>query len=222
MAADWGEGKIDGQDLVKRGSLELGLAVTSLIGVGVVGKILQKAITHLPASWRRPVDDFLRGLFTKHRDPLDEPQRLDPLRNGNPSGTGWTRGTDYGPDPQYGLPRTPSSPLNAKNPLPDELGDGLDGIGGSLDDLWGVNPATGKPFTQSEWMDRFSDGSGDIRWPPNGGARAGLAGAVHRPRRVRVGLRQPAGPCRRCGRRLPRHPARRAVRPTLAATHDAR
>ncbi|SFJ64234.1 hypothetical protein [Cellulomonas sp. KH9] len=59
VAADWGEGKIDGQELVKRGSIELGLAVTSLIGVGVVGKILQKALTHLPASWRRRIDDWL-------------------------------------------------------------------------------------------------------------------------------------------------------------------
>ncbi|WP_028047832.1 TNT domain-containing protein [Cellulomonas sp. URHE0023] len=173
VAADWGEGKIDGQDLVKQGSLELVFAITSLAGAGVIGKIGQKVIKHLPASWRRPLDDFIRGLFTKHRDPLDEPQRLDPLRNGNPSGTGWTRGSDYGPDPQYGLPRTPSSPLNADNPLPSTLGDGLEGVGGSLDDLWGTNPATGKPFTQSEWMDRFSDGGGDIRWPPNGGAVPG-------------------------------------------------
>ena len=61
VAADWGEGKIDGQELVKRGSIELGLALTSLIGVGVVGKILQKAFTHLPASWRRRLLQLTHG-----------------------------------------------------------------------------------------------------------------------------------------------------------------
>ncbi|NTW41897.1 MAG: hypothetical protein HGA44_18785, partial [Cellulomonadaceae bacterium] len=173
VAADWGEGTIDGQELVKQGSLELAFAAASFVGAGVIGKAGQKIIKHLPASWRRHVDDFLRGLGTKRRDPLDEPHRLDPLRSGNPSGPGWTRGSDYGPDPQYGRPRTPSSALSADNPLPTELGSGLDDIGGSLDDLWGIDPATGKPFTQREWMDRFSDGNGDIRWPPNGGAVPG-------------------------------------------------
>ncbi|KQR17656.1 hypothetical protein, partial [Cellulomonas sp. Leaf334] len=59
VVADWGEGKIDGQDLVKQGTLELALAITSLIGVGVVGKILQKTFTHLPASWRKKLDELL-------------------------------------------------------------------------------------------------------------------------------------------------------------------
>ncbi|TQL02662.1 hypothetical protein [Cellulomonas sp. SLBN-39] len=59
VVADWGEGTIDGQDLVRLGTLELGLAATSLLGVGVVGKILQKAVKHLPASWRRRLDDWL-------------------------------------------------------------------------------------------------------------------------------------------------------------------
>ena len=59
VVADWGEGKIDGQDLVKQGSLELALAITSLIGVGVVGKILQKTFKHLPASWRKKLEELL-------------------------------------------------------------------------------------------------------------------------------------------------------------------
>ena len=52
VAADWGEGRIDGQDLVKLGSLELGIAATALIGPGIVGKILQKGLEHLPTEWR--------------------------------------------------------------------------------------------------------------------------------------------------------------------------
>ena len=69
VAADWGEGKIAGQDLVKLGSLELGLALTSLIGVGVVGKILQKAVRHMPASWRRRIYDWLAPPNDRHRPP---------------------------------------------------------------------------------------------------------------------------------------------------------
>ncbi|GEL99239.1 hypothetical protein [Cellulomonas terrae] len=60
VVADWGEGKIDGQDLVKQGTLELALAITSLIGVGIVGKILQKTFKHLPASWRSWLEDLLK------------------------------------------------------------------------------------------------------------------------------------------------------------------
>ena len=59
VAADWGEGTIDGQELVQRGALELGIAVTSLLGIGVIGKIIQKGIKHLPASWRGRIDDRL-------------------------------------------------------------------------------------------------------------------------------------------------------------------
>ncbi|MBO0923031.1 hypothetical protein J1G44_00850 [Cellulomonas sp. zg-ZUI199] len=72
VAADWGEGKIAGQDLVKLGSLELGLALTSLIGVGVVGKILQKAVKHMPASWRRRILDLV------HSDPTLPSRAPDP------------------------------------------------------------------------------------------------------------------------------------------------
>ncbi|WP_222594611.1 hypothetical protein, partial [Cellulomonas xylanilytica] len=60
VVADWGEGKIDGQDLVKQGTLELALAITSLIGVGVVGKILQKTFKYLPASWRKKLEELLK------------------------------------------------------------------------------------------------------------------------------------------------------------------
>ncbi|MDC7121894.1 hypothetical protein OMK64_10140 [Cellulomonas fimi] len=61
VAADWGEGTIDGQELVQRGTLELGLAVTSLLGAGALGKIVQKTWKHLPASWTRKLEEWLAG-----------------------------------------------------------------------------------------------------------------------------------------------------------------
>ncbi|MFC4613985.1 hypothetical protein ACFO3K_04610 [Cellulomonas algicola] len=71
VAADWGEGTIDGQQLVQQGSLELALAVTSLLGAGAVGKILQKTLRHLPASWRSALDDlFSRPAPTRPRAPF--------------------------------------------------------------------------------------------------------------------------------------------------------
>ncbi|WP_456787679.1 hypothetical protein [Cellulomonas sp. P5_C5] len=59
VVADWGEGKIDGQDLVKQGSLELAFAITSMIGIGIAGKIAQKLFKHLPASWRKKLEELL-------------------------------------------------------------------------------------------------------------------------------------------------------------------
>ncbi|MBO0898886.1 hypothetical protein J1G43_02760 [Cellulomonas sp. zg-ZUI22] len=63
VAADWGEGSIDGQELVQRGSVELAFAVTSLVGAGALGKIVQKTWTRLPASWTGRIDDALERFF---------------------------------------------------------------------------------------------------------------------------------------------------------------
>ncbi|WP_456787683.1 hypothetical protein [Cellulomonas sp. P5_C5] len=60
VVADWGEGKIDGQDLVKKGSLELALAIASLVLIGGAGKIAQKIYKHLPDSWRKKIDELLK------------------------------------------------------------------------------------------------------------------------------------------------------------------
>lgn len=79
VVADWGEGTIDGQDLVRLGTLELGLAATSLLGVGVVGKILQKAVKHLPASWRSRIDDLLDRSPGTSRAPIIDEKKYDYL-----------------------------------------------------------------------------------------------------------------------------------------------
>ena len=85
VVADWGEGEIDGQDLVQQGSLELALAATSLLGAGVLGKIAQKSWKHLPASVRGRVDDALERLFRPRR-PLPDISDLDAIhpRHRNP------------------------------------------------------------------------------------------------------------------------------------------
>jgi hypothetical protein len=67
-AADWGEGKIDGQALVERGALEAGLAVLSLAGAGLVGKGLEKAWAHLPDSVAERIEKWVQKWARK-----DEP-----------------------------------------------------------------------------------------------------------------------------------------------------
>lgn len=85
VLADWGEGSIDGQDLVQQGSVELVLAATSLLGAGVIGKVLQKTWTRLPASVRGRVDDALERLFRSRR-PLPDISDLEAIhpRHRNP------------------------------------------------------------------------------------------------------------------------------------------
>lgn len=71
VAADWGEGTIDGQDLVQQGGLELALAIGSLVGFGAVGKLLQKTYHHLPDAWVKSSDEWL----TNDIRPPDPPNR---------------------------------------------------------------------------------------------------------------------------------------------------
>lgn len=173
VAADWGEGTIDGQQLVQRGALELGLAVTSLIGAGAIGKGLQKLVRHLPTSWRARFDELLGGL-ARRQGPLDHPGMVAPLRSGAPMGPGWRRIDDTRPDPQYHQPRGDHGPgLSGYDRVPDAVDPGVARIGGSLDDVWGTNPATGRPFTEAEWAERYVTGNGTVRWPPNDGAVPG-------------------------------------------------
>ncbi|WP_146929727.1 TNT domain-containing protein, partial [Cellulomonas xylanilytica] len=171
VVADWGEGKIDGQDLVKQGTLELALAITSLIGVGVVGKILQKTLQHLPASWRSKLDEWLKPLTGK--GPGTDAEQYGPLRNGGASGPGWSRQPDVEPDPLYGQTRLDFGPLNSRSQVPTTIDPDIQRLGGDLSDPWGIDPVTGLPFTQREWERRFVDGSGWPRWPPNRGAVPG-------------------------------------------------
>ena len=101
VAADWGEGTIDGQELVQRGSVELALTVTSLVGAGALGKIVQKTWPRLPASWTGRIDDTLERVFrprasapevTPHGAGADRP-------GGTPAGAadGAPPETDLGP-----------------------------------------------------------------------------------------------------------------------------
>ena len=172
VAADWGEGTIDGQDLVKKGTLELSLALASWVGAGVLGKVLQKSLTHLPASVRTKLDEFLASRIPR-TGPLDEAGMSAPLHSGSRQGNGWVRGNDVEPDLHYGEPRSSHAPLNTKNAVPSTIDPDIELLGGDLSDPWGVNPDTGAPFSEAEWTERFVDGNGDIRWPPNRGAVPG-------------------------------------------------
>ncbi|WP_456789717.1 TNT domain-containing protein [Cellulomonas sp. P5_C5] len=171
VAADWGEGKIDGQDLVKQGSLELALAITSIAGAGAVGKILQKSVERLPASWRKKLDDWLKPLTGK--GPGTSAEQYGPLRNGAPSGPGWSRRPDVEPDLLYGQPRLDFGPLNSRSQVPTAIDPDIQRLGGDLSDPWGTDPVIGRPFSQPEWEQRFVEGSGWPRWPPNRGAVPG-------------------------------------------------
>ncbi|WP_143082710.1 TNT domain-containing protein [Cellulomonas sp. KH9] len=185
VAADWGEGKIDGQELVKLGSLELGLAVTSLIGVGVVGKILQKALTHLPASWRSRIDDILaprRGVG----GPRTHDEMMAPLRSDSPSGPGWVREPDVAPDAQYGKPRSMTSYPRGGSAPPRTIDPDVARLGGDLSHPWGRDPHTGLPFTEREWSRRYINERADLRWPPNDGAVAGSRVVFHDLERFRA------------------------------------
>ncbi|GAA5163781.1 glycohydrolase toxin TNT-related protein [Ornithinimicrobium tianjinense] len=61
--ADWGEGKIDGQQLVQQLAGEALLtAVTSVIPGGAILRVAKKALQGLLPRLRRQLDDFFRGL----------------------------------------------------------------------------------------------------------------------------------------------------------------
>ena len=82
VAADWGEGKIDGQDLVQQGSLELAFAATSLLGVGVIGKIGQKILKALPESTQRQLDEWIEKVLRRGDDA--NPPHVYPAYAGKP------------------------------------------------------------------------------------------------------------------------------------------
>ncbi|GEK23166.1 TNT domain-containing protein [Cellulomonas xylanilytica] len=172
VTADWGEGDIDGQDLVKQGSLEIALALGSLIGFGAVGKMLQKTYGHLPDSWATRVDDLLEPHSVGDGSVLGD-ATLGPLHNGYPSGPGWTRQPDIEPDAAYGHARPDVATLSSRNQVPSTINSEIRRIGGDLADPWGIDPDTGSPFTEAEWTRRFTTAGGGVRWPPNRGAVSG-------------------------------------------------
>lgn len=178
VAADWGEGTIDGQDLVKRGSVELGLAATSLLGVGVIGKILQKALKHLPASWRSRIDDVLvppTGMV----GPRPRDEMMVPLRSDTPSGPGWVRVDDVAPDASYGRPRGAAPYPRGRSAPSRTINPDVAEMGGDLSHPWGHDPDTGLPLTERGWSLRYIDERAKLRWPPNDGAVAGSRVVFH-------------------------------------------
>lgn len=83
--ADWGEGKIDGKELVKRLAVEGAFTlVTALIPGGAFLRLGKKLLDKLPASLGRKITDFLERLFKK--DPPVEPGV--PGRQGDVPGSG--------------------------------------------------------------------------------------------------------------------------------------
>lgn len=64
--ADWGEGKIDGQELVQALALEGALTlVSAIIPFGFLGKMGSRLLDALPSSWNRNVRDFFERLFSR-------------------------------------------------------------------------------------------------------------------------------------------------------------
>ena len=216
VAADWGEGKIDGQDLVKKGSLEIGLALTSLIGFGVVGKIAQKTYRHLPDSWVKRIDDWFTPRTGTHLPASDNDMRA-PLHDSAGLGPGWTRGADIEPDALYGQTRPDFAPLNKWNEVPSTINPDIQRLGGDLSDPWGINPDTGLPFTQSEWLERFTGRLGRRPLATQPRRRARHTGRLHRRRALPRDLRRQVRPHRRHRWRLPGRPTGRLVRRESAA-----
>lgn len=83
---DWGEGKIDGQELVQglivEGAFTL---ISAMVPFGFLGKMGKKLFDLLPASWRRRMTDWweqmLRG--TPHPTPNRPPRSTDPVDVGS-------------------------------------------------------------------------------------------------------------------------------------------
>lgn len=77
--ADWGEGKIDGQELVQQLAIEGAFTLVSLlIPGGVFLKLGKKLLDALPASMRRKIVDFLARLFKRDQPPTPTPRGPGP------------------------------------------------------------------------------------------------------------------------------------------------
>jgi hypothetical protein len=126
------------------------------------------------------LDDLGEVGFTSDRQSgLDhagssESSALRILTSDDTSGPGWERRLDGPDDPDYGRPRQDAgSTLPAWAEPPAQASPEVRALGGDADHPWGNDPATGAPLTKDEWVVRYIDGNGDLRWPPNDGAVAG-------------------------------------------------
>nr|WP_240897256.1 TNT domain-containing protein [Kineococcus vitellinus] len=164
--ADWGEGTIDGQELVQRGALELGTAASTWLGVGAVVKGGQALLQHLPPSWVARAGEWLRELTGR---------RTDPTRSGAGAGSGWVRGGEVRlteREEAYGLDVGDGGRAEQADSLVKDVSPSVAALGGDPARRWGVDPVSGDPLTQAEWAARYLREDGSIRWPPDGGAVA--------------------------------------------------
>lgn len=79
---DWGEGKIDGQELVQGLILEGALTlISALVPFGFLGKVGTKLFDVPPASWRRRMVDWWEQMVrgTPHPTPNRPPRSTDPV-----------------------------------------------------------------------------------------------------------------------------------------------
>ena len=117
LIADWGEGKIDGQDLVKGLAGEALLtAITSIIPMGFLGRIGKLIFKKMPDSWKKKIADFLERLFKKggkaRPGPGAMPGKDVPVKGGTPD------------NPRQYSYKNPGEKLrNEPKPLGDELDD---------------------------------------------------------------------------------------------------
>lgn len=97
LLVDWGERKIDGQQLVQGLAVEVGLTLLTFVGIGAVGRILKQAFKHMPPSWARKIEDWIERNF----------RRQDP-NGGRPRGSGG----GLTPDELARLQRLNSTPVD--------------------------------------------------------------------------------------------------------------
>ncbi len=65
VAVDWGEGKIDGRDLIIQGSISAAIGVASFFGVGLAANAAKQAWKAVPDSWKRNAADWITARFRR-------------------------------------------------------------------------------------------------------------------------------------------------------------
>ncbi len=77
--ADWGEGKIDGQELVQGAAADALVGLLSVVGFGAIGGGLKQLIKRLPDSWKRNIADWIERMFRNRPGPGNNPGIDTPL-----------------------------------------------------------------------------------------------------------------------------------------------
>ncbi|WP_309133731.1 glycohydrolase toxin TNT-related protein [Cellulomonas sp.] len=122
------------------------------------------------------------GTTRPEPDPVTDPTTPDPTTpdptvpdpGARPLPDGATAVPDRNPDPHYGEPRTDAgTSFHPDNAPATHTSSDVAKLGGDAAHPWGTNPDTGRPFTEKEFLERFTRADGTIRWPPNDGAVPG-------------------------------------------------